>query len=369
MSLTLKKSYSGYKPAKALNRKTLNIFIAGYGAIGKTLSTQITTSNHPLFELNVIGICNSRFTHWEPGRSILKNQDDLSKGIVTQWEPIIRKLEGYDDAPLIFVDATGSAEVAEYYELLLQKGIHIATPSKRANTLSQDYFEKLIELTHHSEAEFRYETSVGAGLPVIQTIKTLINSGDQITEISGVASGTMTYLFNQLQNGSAFSDAVHNAKDKGYSEPDPRDDLSGEDVARKFLILARTSGYSFEREQIRVDSLVPEKLMELSTDDFLSKLPDYDDHWNSRNSQALVNNRKLRYVGSFTNEGIQVGVKEVPADSPLGGLSGTDNLLQIYTRRYQDSPIVIQGPGAGKEVTAAGVLGDIIDIGLILRSY
>jgi aspartokinase/homoserine dehydrogenase 1 len=176
----------------------------------------------------------------------------------------------------------------------------------------------------------------------------------------------MTFLFTQLQKGVSFSEAVRNAKEEGYSEPDPRDDLSGEDVARKFLILARTCEYDFERGQIRVDTLVPENLISLSTEEFLQKIPEYDAHWKNRNAQAMVNNRKLRYVGEFTPDGITVGVKEVKADSPLANLKGTDNLLQIYTKRYADSPIVIQGPGAGKNVTAAGILGDIIDIGRLV---
>ncbi|HBX65553.1 MAG TPA: hypothetical protein DEG32_05160, partial [Balneolaceae bacterium] len=186
-------------------------------------------------------------------------------------------------------------------------------------------------------------------------------------EISGVASGTMTFLFTQLQNGVPFSEAVRKAKQDGYSEPDPREDLSGEDVARKFLILARTCGYTFERNQIRVDTLVPEKLISLSTEEFLDHLPEFDGHWKSRNAQAMVNNKKLRYVGKFTPDGIQVGVQDVKGESPLGGLKGTDNLIQIYTKRYSTSPIVIQGPGAGRDVTAAGVLGDIIDIGSFIE--
>lgn len=366
MSLHLKKYSAESKPKRITQKKTLYIFIAGFGAIGQTLSRQIHASNHPLFDLHILGICNSRFTQWNPASSVFQKQKALNKGIATDWERITQELEEYKEDHLIFVDATGSEDVAKWYEYLLGQGIHIATPSKRANTLSQEYFDRLKEITNSTRAEYRYETSVGAGLPIIQTLNTLLNSGDEITKISGVASGTMTYLFNQLQLGNSFSEAVSSAKTSGYSEPDPRDDLSGEDVARKFLILARTCGYTFERKQVRVDSLVPEKLINLSINDFLSELPSYDDHWNGRHSQALVNNRRLRYVGKFSAEGITVGVEEVQADSPLGGLKGTDNLLQIHTRRYAESPIVIQGPGAGKEVTAAGVLGDIIDIGLVI---
>ncbi|MEX2477009.1 MAG: hypothetical protein WD357_01140 [Gracilimonas sp.] len=359
MTLALKRSIPEKKPKK----KKLTVFIAGIGAVGGTLLQQIMALDHPFFELEIIGFCNSRSTHWNPDTQQLKNAGALQSGVQTDWDKITKKLIQERVKNLIFVDATGSETVARIYEELLEHGIHVSTPSKRANTFEQEYYNRLVKINNTSKAHYRFETAVGAGLPIISTLKTLLNSGDKITEISGVASGTMTFLFTQLQNGVPFSKAVRKAKEDGYSEPDPRDDLSGEDVARKFLILARTSGYIFERDDIRVDTLVPEKLISLSTEEFLEHLPEYDSHWKSRNAQAMVNNRKLRYVGKFTPDGISVGVEEVKADSPLAGLKGTDNLIQIYTKRYSTSPIVIQGPGAGRDVTAAGVLGDIIDIG------
>lgn len=359
MKLALKRSQPDTKPDK----KKLSIFLAGIGAVGGTLIEQIRDLDHPRFDLEIIGFCNSRFTCWEPDAEQLNDPTNICCGAKTDWDTIPKKILDRADHDLVFVDATGSKNVARVYHDLLQQGIHIATPSKLANTFEQEYFDLLKKTCVDQNSYFRYETAVGAGLPVVSTINTLLNSGDEITKISGVVSGTMTYLFNQLEAGVSFSQSVQNAKSNGYSEPDPRDDLSGEDVARKFLILARISGFDFEREQIRVDSLVPVSLVSLSTDDFLQRLPDFDSHWKSRNAQALVNNKKLRYVGEFTPEGISVGVSEVCSNSPISHLKGTDNLIQIHTRRYSDSPIVIQGPGAGKEVTAAGVLGDIIDIG------
>lgn len=177
-----------------------------------------------------------------------------------------------------------------------------------------------------------------------------------------MASGTLSYIFSRLQTGVSFSQITKDAKEQGYSEPDPRDDLSGEDVARKFLILARVSGYNFERNQIRVDSLVPEKLASLSSEAFMEKLPEYDSYWKNRNTQALMNNKKLRYVGKFSPDGIEIGVKEVPGESPLGALKGTDNLIQIFSKRYSSSPITVQGPGAGRSETAGGVLTNIVEI-------
>lgn len=346
---------------KSSDKYTISIFIAGIGAVGGTLVQQIKELQSPRFNLNIIGACNSGHVAWQPDIDSIQTDIALSK-IPSDLDQITDELIRLNNGTLIFVDATGNEAVARQYHKLLSNGVHIATPSKRANTFGQKYFDQLMELTKSGKVHYKYETTVGAGLPVISTLQSLIESGDKITSISGVVSGTMTFIFNQLQQGVSFSEIVKRAKNDGYSEPDPRDDLSGEDVARKFLILARTCGYTFERDEIRVDSLVPEKLSELSSEEFLLHLPNYDAHWKSRNSQALVNNRRLRYIGNFSADGIIIGVKEVAADSPIGGLKGTDNLIQIYTRRYATSPIIVQGPGAGKEVTAAGVLADIIAI-------
>ena len=346
---------------KSSDKHTISIFIAGIGAVGSTLVQQIKELESPRFNISIIGACNSGHVAWQSDIESIQENIVLSKTL-SDWDQINDELIRLNNGSLIFVDATGNETVARQYHKLLSNGVHIATPSKRANTFSQEYFNKLMELTKSGKVHYKYETTVGAGLPVISTIKSLLDAGDEITSISGVVSGTMTFIFNQLQQGVSFSEIVKRAKDEGYSEPDPRDDLSGEDVARKFLILARTCGYAFERDEIRVDSLVPEKLTELSSEDFLQHLPNYDAHWKSRNSQALVNNRRLRYIGNFSADGIAIGIKEVAADSPIGGLKGTDNLFQIFTRRYATSPIIIQGPGAGKDVTAAGVLADIMAI-------
>lgn len=341
--------------------RTISLFIAGIGAVGGTLLQQIENLDSSVFNLNIIGVCNSKKVLWDPQTATLETDLKQSEH-PTDWETITDTLTDFANGSLIFVDATGNEDVARYYLKLLTSGVHIVTPSKRANTFSQKYFNQLIKLSDSGIAEYRYETTVGAGLPVINTVQGLLDSGDKITEISGVVSGTMTYVFNQLQRGLSFSSIIKQARAEGYSEPDPRDDLSGEDVARKFLILARTCGISIEREEIHVESLVPEELNGLNPDEFLVQLAAYDEHWKRKNTKALVNNKKLRYTGSFTENGIHIGIKEVAADSPLGGLKGTDNLIQIFTKRYADSPIVIQGPGAGRDVTAAGVLADIIAI-------
>ncbi len=361
MNITLTKSS---EKTQNLNSKikSLSVFIAGVGAVGGTLIKLIRDLDHHKYKLNIIGVCDSKNIVWDPENAEIKTQL-LHSEHELDWQELTDLLIHQNKEPLIFVDATGSKVAATQYVKLLSHGVHVATPSKQANTFDQSYFDKLSSFPARGVSLYKFETAVGAGLPVIKTIKGLVESGDEITKITGVVSGTMTYIFNQLQIGKNFSEIVRNAKEFGYSEPDPRDDLSGEDVARKFLILARTSGYNFERSDIEVESLIPEELKHLSLEKFLERLSDFDEFWKNRNSKALVNNKKLRYTGTFSTEGIKIGIQEVHADSPLGGLSGTDNLIQIHSKRYAESPIVIQGPGAGKEVTAAGVLSDILEIG------
>ncbi|MEO1023045.1 MAG: hypothetical protein AAFW89_10925 [Bacteroidota bacterium] len=345
------------------SKKEIELFIAGIGAVGSTLVCQITELTHPGLQFRVIGACNSKGVEWNPDISRIATKPQLKPDAPTHWDELTEELIKHSNGNLIFVDATGSAEVARQYSKLMKHGVSVVTPSKRANTFEQVYFDELQTLNAEHTAYYRFETTVGAGLPVITTLNQLLESGDEITKITGVVSGTMTYLFNQIELNKPFSSIIEAAKKEGYSEPDPRDDLSGEDVARKFLIMARTCGFTFERDDIRVDTLVPEDLIDLSLSDFMERISDYDGHWASRNALVLVNNTRLRYVGTFTPEGIHVGVQEVPAHSVLGALSGTDNLIEIHTKRYSESPIVIQGPGAGRSVTAAGVLSDIVDIG------
>ena len=313
------------------------------------------------FEL--VGLCNSRHYLFRPqGIKLSKAVDQLTEGRDTDWEEIVAKLTHSYPRPAIFVDATGSAEVAALYNRLMEAGFHVVTPSKLANTADQSYFNRLQQAARDRDVSFRFETTVGAGLPIISTVSDLMESGDEIMEISGVLSGTMTYLFNELEKGVAFSQAVRTARELGYAEPDPRDDLSGEDVARKFLTLARVTGHQLEREQLQVESLVPEGMGDMDSDVFLNKLAEYDADWKEKVLEAEKRSEKLRYVGTLNEGEVHVKVASVPKDSPIGSLSGTDNLVRIFTRRYSSSPIVIQGPGAGREVTAAGVLSDIMKV-------
>lgn len=349
-----------------VHAQRVRLFVAGNGTIGNELLQQLSGAVSEEYDLSVIGACNSTNVLWNAAGISVNQLETLFKKATTttDWDEITNTLIKDYAYRTIFVDTTGSGEVARYYSKLLAAGIHIATPSKRANTFEQAYFDELMSYTTGKTTHYLYETTAGAGLPIFQTIKDLIRSGDEITSLNGVLSGTMTFLFEALQEGKAFADVIKEAKKLGYSEPDPRDDLSGEDVARKFLSLARASGLRIERNEIEVEDLTPEALKNVSLDEFFEKIESFDAEWKARVDEASQKNEVLRYVGSLENGKITIGVKSVNANSPLGSLKGTDNLVAIFTRRYNKSPLTIQGPGAGREVTAAGVLADIQKIAI-----
>lgn len=334
------------------------VFVAGVGAVGSTFLKQALKKP----SLRIIGVCNSRNVLWLNRSASGFRQEDLNRGPVKDWQQIIRKISAYERGSVIFVDSTGNGDVADLYPELLRAGIHVVTPSKIANTRSQESFDELRDTARNNDVEFHYETNVGAGLPVIGTIKSLIESGDRILEINGVVSGTMTYLFSELDKGESFSASVIRARTLGYAEPDPRDDLSGEDVARKFLILARISGLRMERSDVEVESLIPGFLQNVDSVEFLERLHEADNEWKERLEKEKNRGNTLRYVGQLKDGKIRVGIQSVPQNSPIGGLKGTNNLIEIKSGRYLDQPLIIQGPGAGKEVTAAGVLSDVLKI-------
>jgi aspartokinase/homoserine dehydrogenase 1 len=340
----------------------IDLFIAGTGEVGKALLKKLTFAAPEGIQFRLLGVCNSRYSLWDEQGLNLHDGLDWAKAKPTNWNQLRQQLTAPNRHNVIFVDATGDEQVARLYADLLEDNIHIVTPSKLANTFEQSYFDKLQALTKKGNTSFRYETTVGAGLPVISTIQNLQQSGDTIHKISGVVSGTMTYLFNQLEKGVSFSNAIVDAREKGYAEPDPRDDLSGEDVARKFLTLARTLGLNIEREELQVESLIPADLRNVSKQTFLERLSDYDQEWSQQIKEAKDNNQTLRYTGRLVDGQITIGIESVPQSSPLGQLSGTDNLIQISSALYNQTPLVIQGAGAGKEVTAGEILGDIIKI-------
>jgi len=353
------KAFKKVNPEQA--KQVKKIFIAGVGAVGSTLLKQIS-ENGSSNTHRVIGVCNRKHVLWYDHSQTEYTLEKLLKAPKKKWHEIINKLDSYDKGSVIFVDSTGSLETTEIYPDLLSRNIHVVTPSKLANTQSQNDFESLHNIAGNNNVKFLYETNVGAGLPILNPIKDLIQTGDKIIEISGVLSGTMTYLFSELDKGKSFSESVIKARSLGYAEPDPRDDLSGEDVARKFLILARICGYKIERDELEVESLIPAQLKDVDSTTFLEELYKFDKEWSEKISQAEQDGNRLRYTGVLRDGKIKVGIREVPKSSALGQLTGTNNFIQIKTKRYYDQPLTIQGPGAGKEVTAAGILSDILSI-------
>ncbi|MEO0559794.1 MAG: aspartate kinase [Bacteroidota bacterium] len=355
----------------------LDVFVAGVGGVGRALLAQIRALPPDRSPLRLIGAATRSGSVFAPnGLAPGALLDALATSTSTDWPVLLRQLEAHATTRrTLFVDATGAGDVADYTEHLLAAGISVVTPSKLANTRSQDLFDRLRQLGDGTRAHYRYETTVGAGLPVIRTVTDLIDTGDRLRSVRGVVSGTMTYLFHQLERGTPFSVAVRSAVEQGYAEPDPRDDLSGEDVARKLLILARTAGLRVERSDVAVDSLVPDAARDVPLTLVTDALAEADAAWAERAEAATAQGLRLRYVGRIERDGsngtaswrLGVGVEAVPADSPLGGLRGTDNLIEITTDRYALSPLVVQGPGAGPAVTAAGVLADVLTVARAVR--
>lgn len=338
----------------------VRLFVAGMGAIGGKLLHLLHELEDPKVDLSIIGACNTRKMAWNPaGIEPQQAPGRVEEGQPTNWGFIVDHLIKEYPYRTIFVDATGSAEVARFYPKLLKSGIHVVTPSKHANSFEQEFYDELLAYTVNRDTHYLFETTVGAGLPVIQTIKDLRRSGDEIIRINGVVSGTMTSLFEKLEQGIPFDQVVRTAKEAGISEPDPRDDLSGEDVARKFLILARSAGLRMERSDLKVQGLIPDALKPLSISDFFEKLPELNEEWDTMVREAASRKEVLRYTGHLENGKIRVGVESVPKKSTLGMLHDTNNFISIKTRRYFENPLIIQGPGAGKEVTAAGLVADI----------
>ncbi|OQV05772.1 hypothetical protein CLAIMM_10446 [Cladophialophora immunda] len=274
---------------------------------------------------------------------------------------------------VILVDNTSSQDVANAYPSFLRKGISVVTPNKKAFSSSLQLWNDIFSAVDQAngQAMVYHESSVGAGLPVISTLKDLVATGDQVTRIEGVFSGTMSFLFNSFApvDGSGkgkWSEIVKQAKEAGYTEPDPRDDLNGMDVARKLTILARLAGLKVQGpDSFPVQSLIPKELESASSsDEFMARLPEFDEQMESYKSQAAAQNKVVRYVGSVDvgKAEVKVGLEMVDKGSPIAGLKGSDNLICFYTKRYGANPLVIQGAGAGGEVTAMGVTADLIKV-------
>lgn len=352
--------------------RTLNVFVVGHGLIGRTLLAQIQEHRESLrrehhVDLSVVGlITSSRMIIDEEGIPLDAPEELLeTTGQPADLQSFVQQLINLNLPHSVFVDCTASTEVPYWYHTVLLQHIAVVTPNKKAQSGPLLSYQIIKEAAKLPGSRFLFETSVGAGLPVIGTLNDLLRSGDKIRTIDAVLSGTLSYLFNTLVPGRPMSQLIRDARDRGFTEPDPRDDLSGLDVARKLLILVREAGYQLSLEDIEIENLVPGPLRDLPTvEDFLTKLSDYDGAFEKLVSDAHERGRRLRYIAQFDGARAKVSLQPVGSTHPFFSLSGSDNILAFTTERYHASPLVIQGPGAGAAVTAAGVFADIVRVAL-----
>jgi aspartokinase/homoserine dehydrogenase 1 len=367
--------------AKALNalheafflsdHKLLNVFMVGTGLIGKTFVNMVheqynKLAKENLLEINIVAIANSKkMIFREDGLNLKTCVDDMSQsGEAMTMSAFVDQMILLNLPNSIFVDNTSSEQVTDFYEAILSANISIVTPNKKANSGPHEKYKTLRATAFKRGAKFLYETNVGAGLPVINTLNDLLLSGDKVVRIEAVLSGTLNYIFSSFTEGKKFSDVVKEAKAKGYTEPDPRDDLNGMDVARKILILSREAGSHLELSDIQVENLVPESCRgAMSIDQFFSALEKHDAAFEEQRKKAADKKEKLRYMAVLEGGNVEIHLKSVNDQHPFYSLAGSDNIILLTTERYHDRPMVIRGPGAGAEVTAAGVFADVIRIG------
>jgi aspartokinase/homoserine dehydrogenase 1 len=357
-----------------LSPHTLSIGIIGPGTVGRVLLEQLASQSERLrrdfkLDLRVRGIMASKkMLLSDKGVTLSNWAGEFAQA--TQAPDLAAFVEHVhvDYLPhTVMIDCTASGEVAKHYAKWLAAGIHIVTPNKKANSAPLADYRALHEARRAGGSHYLYEATVGAGLPVIQTLRDLRETGDDITSIEGIFSGTLAYLFNVYDGSVPFSDIVKDAKQRGYTEPDPRDDLSGTDVARKLIILAREMGLTLELGDVRIESLVPAGLESGGIEEFLGKLPVHDAAMRSRYEAAAQRGKVLRYVGRITAEGAAtVGVVELDRKHAFANIALTDNVVRFATSRYCNNPLIVQGPGAGPEVTAGGIFADLLRLSAYL---
>lgn len=349
----------------------LHVFMVGVGLIGSTLLTQIKKQAHYLKEkrglaIKIVGLTNSRkmlfntegidLENWE--KELAAAPDKMVLG------DFINKMKALNLPNTIFVDNTANESIAMEYEQILDASISISTPNKIATSSGYIQYQRLKALAEKRGVKFLYETNVGAGLPIISTLNDLISSGDEILKIEGVLSGSLSFIFNSFSADQRFSDIIRRAADLGFTEPDPRVDLKGIDVRRKLIILARETGLPLEAKDVSIESILPVACIEAETvEEFFTEVENANDFFEARRAKAAEAGKVLRMVASLEGKTASIKLEAVGPDHPFYSLNGSDNMIVFTTQRYKDRPLVIRGPGAGAEVTAAGVFAEIIAIG------
>ncbi|MEJ2905350.1 bifunctional aspartate kinase/homoserine dehydrogenase I [Pedobacter panaciterrae] len=352
-------------------KKTLHVFCLGTGNIGKTLFKQLQdqmpflADNNDL-QVKVMGVSNTRKMYLDPrGIDLNTWEEDLNNQDTKASLPdFIRRMKAMNLPNCVFVDNTASHNPVEFYLDILQSSISVVTCNKIGNSADYEQYAAFKQAARTYGVDFFYETNVGAGLPIIRTLKDLMLSGDKVACIEAILSGTISYIFNNYKDGVLFHEVVKEAQEKGYTEPDPRDDLNGKDFMRKMLILARDAGYALEEKDIELENMLPPSCMAAeSVADFYKELKNNSAYFENLKKQATQDNKVLRYIGKLEGGKVSINLQMVDENHPFYTLSGSDNIISFTTNRYKDRPLVVKGPGAGAEVTAAGVFADIINVG------
>jgi aspartokinase/homoserine dehydrogenase 1 len=351
--------------------KTLHAFCLGTGNIGKTLFNQLKAHSEYLkdnngIQVKIAGVSNTRkMTFNSDGISLDTWQDDLQASPnAADLQGFINRMKEMNLPNCVFIDNTASPVPVGFYEEVFKANISVITCNKIGNSGSYKQYKTFRDTARSHGVDFFYETNVGAGLPIINTLKNLMNSGDRVQRIEAILSGTISFIFNNFKGDANFHDVVKEAQEKGYTEPDPRDDLSGKDFMRKMLILARDAGYQMEEADVEIESVLPKASLEAkSVEDFYATLKTEDAHFAKLKEQAEKDGKVLRYIGKLENGKVTITLQMVDENHPFYMLSGSDNIISFTTDRYKERPLVVKGPGAGAEVTAAGVFADLINLG------
>jgi aspartokinase/homoserine dehydrogenase 1 len=354
------------------NTKQLNLFVMGVGNVGEKFIEQIHQQKKFLKEnlkinLRVIALSNSRKMYFdEDGIALKEWKFLLETGEAADKEKFISNVKELNLRNSIFVDITANESVSKTYEQFLKRNIAVVTCNKIACASEYDNYKKLKKLSQQFNAPFLFETNVGAGLPIIDTVKNLVASGDKVNKIQAVLSGSLNFIFNNFDENNTFHNVVKEAGVQGFTEPDPKIDLSGIDVARKILILIRESGYKMEIDEITNESFMPAECLDTTSNEaFFESLQTHAAHFETIYKEALSKESRLKYVAQFENGKANVGLRFIPKDHPFYNLEGKDNIVLFFTDRYVDQPLLIKGAGAGAAVTASGIFADVIRIGNI----